>query len=140
MTLPQKSGTSSEMTATGTGNSATRPIPDSPVLVEREKGDRVQHENEAAEGSVAVPEGSQFFRGADDGSGLTPISDAAARRGDVVVLPGGRRAGSYLGDGRVRLEGGEWNEFARLLPSQVEGFIPAAASLDPLAVLPRRPE
>lgn len=56
----------------------------------------------------------QFFRAEDDGGPLTPVAAYAAQPGDVVVLPN-RRAGKYLGGGRMLLDVGEWAEFARLL-------------------------
>ena len=54
---------------------------------------------------VAVPTDAEFFRVADavdDGEDLlAPVSIYAAQRGDVVVY-GGSKVGTYLGDGTMR--------------------------------------
>ncbi|CAN5517665.1 hypothetical protein BH09ACT8_BH09ACT8_53110 [soil metagenome] len=69
----------------------------------------------SADHPIAVPDGAEIFRAADDGGPVTPVALYAAQPGDVVVLPDRRRAGKYLGEGRMLLDVGEWAEFARLL-------------------------
>lgn len=81
---------------------------------------------------IAVPATAQFFRAADDQGRLDPVTVAEAQRGDVVVLAD-RRAGEYLGQGRMRVEGGEWAQFVRQLPSPIEDITDATVySIDPL--------
>ena len=87
-----------------------------------------------------VPDGAQFYRPSDESAQLSPIAADAAEAGDVVVLSDGR-AGEYRGGGRVRLEGGEYAEFARLLPAQVAQLRDAPGfSCDPLEAVYWRPE
>jgi hypothetical protein len=83
--------------------------------------------------SVPVVVGAQFFR-AQGGTGrLTPIAAAVARVGDVVVLPD-HRTGTYLGAGRLRLDGGEWAAFVGGLPSYPGTQDLSAISIDPFRV------
>lgn len=85
-----------------------------------------------SESVIAVPGDAQFFRVADDQGRLDPVTVAEAQRGDVVVLAD-RRSGEYLGQGRMRVEGGEWAKFVRALPSPIEGLTDATVySIDPL--------
>lgn len=81
---------------------------------------------------IEVPDTAQFFRVADDQGRLDPVTVADAQCGDVVVLAD-RRAGAYLGQGRMRVEGGEWAQFVRTLPFPIEGITDATVySIDPL--------
>jgi hypothetical protein len=82
--------------------------------------------------AIALPDGAAFFREQGCGAPMKPISLADAQSGDIVVLPD-RRAGAYLGDGTVMLQGGEWAEFA-LAALEVEVQSAVARSLDPLTV------
>lgn len=85
-----------------------------------------------SDSNIAVPDTAQFFRASRHYGGLKPVTVAEAQRGDVVVLAD-RRAGEYLGQGRMRVEGGEWAEFVRQLPSPIEGITDATVySIDPL--------
>lgn len=85
-----------------------------------------------SDSSIAVPDTAQFFRASRHHGGLKPVTVVEAQPGDIVLLAN-RRAGQYLGEGRMLLEGGEWAEFVRQLPSPAVGIEDASVySIDPL--------
>lgn len=88
-----------------------------------------------ADRNIPVPDGAEFFREQGGGVRLMPITAAAARPGDTVVLPD-RRAGTYLGADRVLLEGGEWavRGFAGLGDWRTAGHRNVARPVDGLAI------
>ncbi|WP_457180863.1 hypothetical protein [Mycobacteroides abscessus] len=78
----------------------------------------------------SIANATSLYRTIDDGA-LAPIDPSQAQAGDIAVFAGGR-AGTYSGNGQVRVEGGEWSRATREIFNGLYPTSGHADSIDPL--------